>query len=209
MRIVKEAEERRNEILDVAERLFSQKGFEGTSTNEILEEIGIARGTLYYHFKSKEDIMNALIERYNKRILSAAKEVAHNQQLTVFERIIQVVLSLKISQYNENSDEFIAHIHKPQNVLMHQKIQRVIIQSITPILADLIREGITQGLFQTAFPYECVELFMVYATTLLDGDIIEVTKEEGIARMQVMLINMEKILGCEPGSLKDAIRMFQ
>ena len=59
MRIVKEAEERKNEILDVAERLFGTKGFDNTSTNDILNEIGIARGTLYYHFKSKEEIINA------------------------------------------------------------------------------------------------------------------------------------------------------
>ena len=53
MRIVKEANVRKNEILDVAERLFGTKGFDGTSTTDILNEIGIARGTLYYHFKSK------------------------------------------------------------------------------------------------------------------------------------------------------------
>ena len=63
MRIVKEAEERRNEILDVAERLFGMKGFDHTSTNDILNEVGIARVTLYYHFKSKEDILDAMIGR--------------------------------------------------------------------------------------------------------------------------------------------------
>ena len=65
MRIVKEAEERRNEILDAADELFGRKGFDGTSTNDILEKVGIARGTLYYHFKSKEDILDALIQRYD------------------------------------------------------------------------------------------------------------------------------------------------
>ncbi len=50
----KESEERRNEILDAVDELFGQKGFDGTSTNGILEKVGIARGTLYYHFKSKE-----------------------------------------------------------------------------------------------------------------------------------------------------------
>ena len=61
MRIVKEAEERKNEILDVAGKLFGKKGYDATSTNDILKEIGIARGTLYYHFKSKEDILDAMI----------------------------------------------------------------------------------------------------------------------------------------------------
>ena len=63
MRIVKEAKERKNEILDIAEKLFCTKGFDYTSTNDILNEVGIARGTLYYHFKSKEDILDAMIER--------------------------------------------------------------------------------------------------------------------------------------------------
>ena len=62
MRIVKEAEERKSEILDAAEELFAAKGYEQTSTGDILERVGIARGTLYYHFKSKEDILDALIE---------------------------------------------------------------------------------------------------------------------------------------------------
>lgn len=61
MRIVKEASVRRNEILDAAEQLFVTKGFDETSTNDILEQVGIARGTLYYHFKSKEKILDAMI----------------------------------------------------------------------------------------------------------------------------------------------------
>ena len=46
MRIVKSADERKNEILDVAEQLFAEKGFDNASTNDIIKKIGIARGTL-------------------------------------------------------------------------------------------------------------------------------------------------------------------
>lgn len=66
MRVVKEAAIRRNEILDAAERLFVAKGFDGTSTGDILAEVGIACGTLYYHFKSKEDILDAMIDMHPK-----------------------------------------------------------------------------------------------------------------------------------------------
>lgn len=205
MRVVKEAEERRNEILDVADKLFTQKGFEGTSTNDILEEVGIARGTLYYHFKSKEDIMDALIERYNNKILSSAQAVAKDTTLSVYERIIQVILSMRLSQYKEESEALIRVMHKPQNVLMHQKTQSTVIQSITPILSELIEEGIKQGLFDTPVPYECMEMFMIYMTTLFDGDIIELTEEEQLSRMKAIQINMERVLGCEPGSLKETM----
>ena len=72
MRIVKEAEERREEILDAAEKLFTAKGFDNTSTGDILDAVGIARGTLYYHFKSKEDILDGAIQRITGRLMQAA-----------------------------------------------------------------------------------------------------------------------------------------
>ena len=68
MRIVKTAEERKNEILDVAEELFAEKGYDNASTNDIIARIGIARGTLYHHFSSKEEILDAIVDRMTMKI---------------------------------------------------------------------------------------------------------------------------------------------
>ena len=54
MRIVKNSVVRKNEILDVAEKLFCADDYDNTNTNDILAELSIARGTLYYYFKSKK-----------------------------------------------------------------------------------------------------------------------------------------------------------
>lgn len=206
MRVIKDAEERRNEILDAVDELFGQKGFDGTSTQDILNKVGIARGTLYYHFKSKEDIMDALIERYSSRLLSAAQAMAANKKIPVVERIIQVVMALNLS--GGSSKEIMEHIHKPQNALMHQKIQRVIINGVTPVMADIIREGIDQGLFNTPFPYECMEMIVIYANTVFDGDLVQMTSEERISRMQAFVFHAERLLGAENGSLMSVMQMF-
>ena len=206
MRIVKEAEERRNEILDAADELFGQKGFDGTSTNDILEKVGIARGTLYYHFKSKEDIMDALIERYNVRLLSTAQKIAADRSIPMNERILRVVMSLNIS--GGSGREIIEHIHKPQNALMHHKIQKVILNGVTPILTGIIREGIEQGLFHTPFPYECMEMIMAYTNTVFDDDMVELTDEERASRIQAFIFNVERLLGAERGSLMYVMQMF-
>jgi AcrR family transcriptional regulator len=206
MRVVKKAEERRNEILDAADELFGQKGFDGTSTNDILEKVGIARGTLYYHFKSKEDIMDALIERYNVRLLGAAQEISADKSIPVIERIIRVVMALNLS--GGSSKEIMEHIHKPQNALLHQKIQRVIIAGITPILAGIIREGTQQGLFSTPFPYECMEMVVIYANTVFDEDMVSMTNEERALRIQAFVFNTERLLGAESGSLMHVMQMF-
>lgn len=205
MRVVKEAEERRNEILDAADELFGQKGFDGTSTNDILEKVGIARGTLYYHFKSKADIMDALIERYNTSLLSDAQQLAADRTIPVIERIFRVVLSLNLK--GKSDDKIIKHIHNPQNALMHQKIQKIIICGVTPILAGIIREGVEQGLFSTPFPYECMEMVITYASVVFD-DGMNTLNEDNTSRIQAFIFNVERLLGAESGSLMNFTQML-
>ncbi|NOU64087.1 TetR family transcriptional regulator [Paenibacillus sp. LMG 31461] len=210
MRVVKEAEERRNEILDAADEFFGQKGFDGTSTNDILVKVGIARGTLYHHFKSKEDIMDALIERYSIKLLGAAQEVALDKSVPVIERILRVVMALNISSENGSGSgkEIMEHIHRPQNALMHQKIQKVIISGVPPILTPIIREGIEQGKFNTPYPYECMEMVIVYANTIFDDDKVDMTNELRTSRMLAFIFNVERLLGAESGSLMGVMQMF-
>ena len=52
----------KRKIFETAMELFAQKGYDGTSVEEITSIVGIAKGTLYYHFTSKEEIFNFLIE---------------------------------------------------------------------------------------------------------------------------------------------------
>ncbi|MGN7478272.1 TetR/AcrR family transcriptional regulator [Solibacillus silvestris] len=202
----KEAEERKNEILDRADELFHIKGFDGTSTNDILEKVGIARGTLYHHFKSKEDIMDALIERYSDRLLNAAQEVAKDKTIPLVNRIVRVVMAVKLS--GDNSEEIMEHIHRPQNALMHQKIQKIIINGLTPILAEIISEGIEQGIFSTPYPYECMEMVVTYANTIFDDDIVPMTNEERSKRIKAFIFNVERLLGAKSGSLMSVIQML-
>ncbi|WP_150275952.1 TetR/AcrR family transcriptional regulator [Paenibacillus tepidiphilus] len=206
MRNIKDAEARRNEILDAAEELFGRKGFDGTSTGDILEKVGIARGTLYYHFKSKEDIMDALIGRVTIRLLGAAQEIAADRSIPVHERILRVVMSLNIS--GGSGDEIMEHIHHPQNALMHQKTQKAIINGLTPILAGIIGEGVEQGLFHTPYPYECTEMIVVYANIVFDGDVVELTEEEMAARMQAFIYNVGRLLAIKEEDLQYFTQMF-
>lgn len=206
MRVVKEADERRNEILDAAEALFGEKGFDVTTTNDILQKVGIARGTLYYHFKSKEDIMDGIIDRYNVNFLKVAEEIAKDKTIPVSERIIRVIMALNISE--GNAKEIKEHIHKPQNALMHQKIQKVIINGVPKILTGIINEGIEQGLFSTPFPYECMEMIVIYMNTIFDDDMIKMTNEECMSRIRAFIFNVERLLGAESGSLTYVMQMF-
>ena len=209
MRIVKEANERKNEILEAAAILFSEKGFDQTSTNDILEAVGIAKGTLYHHFKSKEAIMDAIIERQNERMLTAARHVAEDHGIPVKERILRVILALKLKETEgTGGKEMIEHLHKPQNALMHQKSKQIIIKEVPPILTIVIKDGIEQGLFDTPHPLECMELAVAYLTTVLDDGFIELTEEDCLHRIQAFVFHMERLLGVEQGRFDFILQMF-
>lgn len=202
MRIVKEAEERRNEILDVAERLFGTKGFDGTSTTDMLNEIGIARGTLYYHFKSKEDILDAMIERMTGSLVAKASEIVENKDVPVLQRLTLMMMALNVN--NDLGHEIMEQIHKPQNALMHQKMQERLLAGVNPIVTSLIEEGIAQGICQTDYPAEVAEMTLLYSNTVFD-DLAPLGAEERQRKIAAFIYNLERLLGMEEGSLREAI----
>ena len=202
MRVVKEAEERRNEILDVAEKLFGTKGFDQTSTNDILNEIGIARGTLYYHFKSKEEILDAMIERIDKQLVAKAKMIAGNKEIPVLQRLTMTIMALNLD--NDLGHEVMEQVHRPQNALMHQKMRENLLAEVDPLITGLVEEGIEQGICRTDYPAEVVEMTMLYSCITFDA-LAEDTQEQRQRKIMGFIYNLERLLGMKSGSLQETV----
>lgn len=202
MRVVKDGTERRTEILDVSERLFCLNGYDHTSTNDILAEIGIARGTLYYHFKSKEDILDGIIERIISGIKGRVSAIAMNEDRPVLERFTKAVLAANVD--TEIGDMILEQVHKPQNALMHQKMEKSLLDAITPYFIKIIGDGIAQGIMKSDYPEEVVAMALFYANTAFD-DTIHYSEEEKLRKVQGFIRNTELMLQMEPGSLLEAM----
>lgn len=202
MRVVKDAQERRNEILDAAEELFVTRGYDHTSTNDILEKVGIARGTLYYHFSSKEEILNAMIDRINESLIARAERVAKDLSVPVVDRIVMTIASFKVN--SEIGNEIIEQVHKPQNALLHQKMQQSLLTGVVPILTKLVREGIDQGIFHLEYPEETVEMLILYSIIAFD-ELEEGSEARSTEKIQAFLCNTERLLGAKEGSVRGAM----
>ena len=85
-------EERRLEFIDAAEKLFKENGIVQTTVNSIVKEVDVAKGLFYYYFKSKDDVIEAISEKYNK----------------VFEKAIQK--SLESTDYDERLNAFLENV---------------------------------------------------------------------------------------------------
>ena len=202
MRIVKEAAERRNEILDVAERLFCTNGYDNTSTKDILAEIGIARGTLYYHFKNKEDILDAMIDRILDETVRKAESIALDESVPVLERLTKTVLAANVD--TKTGSMILEQVHKPQNALMHSKIQERLLSQLVPLFVKIVEDGIAQNLMYTDYPEDTMQMLLLYANTAFD-DSIEYTEEEKKRMVLAFISNSEILLHMEKGSMLEAM----
>lgn len=206
MRIIKDAEVRKNEILDAAQELFNMNGFDGTTISAIIEKAGIARGTVYYHFKSKEDVLYALIERHSHRLLENAKQVASDRSIGVMERLIQTLMAMN-GDKDGTPSELTQQMHRPQNALMHQKTHSTMLAEIPPILMQIIEDGIKEGLFNTPYPYETLEMVVAHVNTVFD-DYNKLTNEDLLKRIMAFIFNLERLFGAAPGSFNSVITLF-
>ena len=206
MRTIKEPEVRRNEILDAAEKLFSVKGFEKATVQDILVAAGIAKGTFYYYFKSKEDALDAIIKRRINELMARVKTIAADTGLTAAEKLLSVIIALK--PQSPVQEEFNPVLHEPGNVQFHQKSLTESVLHLTPLLADIVEEGIEQQIFNTPYPRESMELLLTAAMVLFDDGFFQWQPDEMAAKIPAFICSMERILGAEQGSLAHITGVF-
>lgn len=206
-RILKEPEERRNEILDAAEQLFFTKGYAKTTVNDILQAIGIAKGTFYYYFKSKEEVMDAVVMRYIDAGVEAAKRIARNNELSVHEKLFQIIMVQKPDTGRKG--RLIEQFHQPENAQIHQSSLALTIHKLTPVLTEVIEQGIKEKLFRNPYPKESMEILLAVSQFLFDEGIFSWESEEYARKIEAFIYNMEMMLGAEKGSFAYVSRLIQ
>ncbi len=190
---------KKEQILDVSLSLFLEKGYDNTSISDILSNLNIARGTLYYHFDSKEAIMDTIIERSIKSVIEEAKGIVFRKGMTVQEKMFTLFSSTSMKRLS-GRELMIDYLNQPQNALFHEKINRSFIQKIVPLLGDIIKEGVEEGTFNNAYPYESAEMILVMIIGFMDVYYDNADENDIKRRTESLLYNMERILGVKEGS---------
>jgi len=207
MRIIKDPEERRAEILDTSERLFTTKGYNQTTILDILNEIGIAKGTFYYYFKSKEEVMDAIIMRIVGEDVAAAKKIADNPDLTAIQKLFKILFSQK-PQNGGSKEKMLEQFHQPNNADMHQKSLVQSILCITPVLTQVIEQGISENIMATNYPQETVEILLASAQIIFDDGLFHWKPEESMRKVQAFIHIMEIALGAKNGCFDEMINVL-
>lgn len=196
-RIHRPAAQRREEILDAAHTLFTTKGFQPTTMEDILGIVGIAKGTLYYHFPSKEQILKALVLRIVHQVEQQAREIA-TSSAPAADKLAAIMSAMRLV---DTETKLVDQFHAPGNAEFHLLSITAMIEHLTPVLAEVITQGVAEGAFTTERPYDVIELLLSASGILLDQDIMKPSPAELARRQETLIWASETLLGAEPGSL--------
>lgn len=208
-RVVKEYDVRRNEILDVAQQLFYQKGYEQTAIQEILSAVGIAKGTFYHYFDSKETLLAALVERMSEQIMPLITVIATNPTLTACQKFEQVFAQAHQWKFEHKAVllQLLGAFYQDENLRLRHNLVISGAAQIIPVWAQIIEQGVQEGVFITAYALETAEIIFKTLQSLSEGlallilhpppDAVVILERKVIAYQQAI----ERILGAAPGAL--------
>jgi AcrR family transcriptional regulator len=211
VRVSKDYNERKKEILDTAQRLFYENGYEQTSVNTIIEEIGISKGTFYYYFKSKEELLDSLVERSAVDVTELIKKITDDDKLNALQKLNQIFLvsgRWKVSNWDIVLI-MLEVIYRDENIIIRHKMNEKSIELVTPELVKVVKQGVSEGTFNTPFPDEVAELILRIGDALSNSSarfLLELSKKpENITliKKNISLYEnaVEKILGLPEGSI--------
>lgn len=188
---MKKGEKRKQELLKIAYEMFLIRGYENTSVDEIIAKAQIAKGTYYYYFPSKEQMLEDVIGMMIENEVEAAKQIM-GADIPVPQKIAGIFSSMKPATEEKPISDALLH---PENVLMHDKTRKKLIEVITPLLSEAVEEGVREGIFSCDNIPERVRMLLVISNDTFNER--SFTERD----ISVFIDLTEKILGAESGTM--------
>ncbi len=181
----KHPEETVNLILEVAFHLFMKKGYEHTSIQDIIDQLGgLSKGAIYHHFKSKEDILIAVTDRMTAESNQMLAEIRDRKDLNGKEKL-KAIFKESISRPVQNDIFTVApDFHNNPKLLfslLHDTVEHAAPAYILPIM----EQGISDGSIQTEYPEQLAELILLAANVWMNPMIFDSSREESYGKFMV------------------------
>jgi len=222
-RITKEYHVRKNELLNTAQELFFTQGYEKTSVENIIKKIDVAKGTFYYYFKSKEDLLDKLVKRMADKIQIEIKKIVKKTDLDAIsklEKAYSVAGTIKLENIHLIK-LMLKILYEKNNLIFRYKVYKSNVELVVPEFAKIIEQGLKEKLFNTPYPREAARLFFELGSILgdtmskflLELDEKPENMDKMLKEIEVYEDAMERILGAKKGTInivnREILKNFQ
>ena len=194
-RIIKKPKERRAEIIKTARDLFLKKDYDKTTMQDFMNQLGIAKGTIYHYFKSKEELLEAVVDDIGNEYFEKMKSLMQEIKGTVLDKIQALVEAGRIL-----APSLLEQLHDRNNEALHTRLLVTTVIKQAPLYAELIQQGCKERVFQTSTPLECAEFILSAVQFLTESGIHNWSQQDLIRRKEAFPSLIEQLLKAPPGS---------
>jgi AcrR family transcriptional regulator len=209
-RVSKTPDVRRDELLDIALHLCATIGYDNMSIDQVTRAASVAKGTFYYHFSSKQDMLIALVDRFVNDLFANLDAAASTVEGTGAERFHRLLLSATAWKTERLDDAlaFVPLLYKPENLELRHRLFDSWTARTRHIFLPLVDRGATDGSFDVTDAEATTDLVLAIwldgssrmydralATDTEDAFVDTVTR--GIAALSA---GVERVLGAAPGT---------
>ncbi|MEZ4861730.1 MAG: TetR/AcrR family transcriptional regulator [Caldilineaceae bacterium] len=153
---------KRNEILDVAQRLVLRKGYEKMTIQDMLRELDMSSGAFYHYFDSKPAVLEAFIERIKEEVDQPLLPIVQDPNLSALEKLQGFFDTLDRLRLAHRADVVaLSRVwYTDENAIVRQKVDAAVVQQRAPLLNAIVRQGIQEGIFTITYPAQAGEVIL-------------------------------------------------
>ena len=201
-----ETRTKRDLILDAFRELLENEDIQHISVNEIAKKAGIGKGSIYYYFSSKDEILNALIKRTYADVVEMAKELVHQTDLSIYARLAKITNGciaatgdfLRRSEAVRNKMDVSERIY--DSAYIHQQFMKHSIVDFKDIYTEIIQQEIDKGTIQVDSAAEVAEIVLIVLTVKIDNTLSPSSDEETAKTLQTLITLLERGTGNKDGA---------
>lgn len=195
--------EKQNQILDAMQELMASSDLSAISVSQVAEKAGIGKGSIYYYFSSKNDIIAGVIERSYSKALEQVEHLAENTNLTAFEKLEHLFYASIESarQLHQHEKQITSYYDAQNSAFIHREFARINLMKLKPVLADIFRQGTKEGAFCCETPEETAHIVLVVLTSILDQNPIGLEPEQITDLIRAFVTMQERSFNIPDGTL--------
>ena len=189
--------QRKREIIETAFNLFVQNSYERTSVQQIIDTLGISKGTFYHHFKSKDDLLDAVISDILEDVASEINRIANSDK----DAVTKLIEIYGVFRGKEDALKLIlAELYHDTNLKMRQKFLDQMLRITSAPLNKVLEQGKDEGAFDIVEVKGIARLLIVMDMAVGEA-IFGLMKERDIKGIKSMLdayaFAIKRILGTD------------
>jgi AcrR family transcriptional regulator len=144
---------RRAEIASAAARVFAERGVAKTAVSDIVKAAGVAQGTFYLYFETKDDVVLAVVNDMAERMLGAISAAVDAAGTTAVEKFLGLRDVLSRFDVDPTAVELAGFLHRPENSQLHDRMAERFTPALVPLVEAIVAQGVSEGAFHVDDPH--------------------------------------------------------